>query len=97
LACTARVIVNDQTPALTCTLNNISAGGACIRFAVTVGLPREFVLEILSLSLRVDVRLAWGGGNRYGVMFVWPQHRNCGYARARPGLGLADAPFVRSA
>jgi hypothetical protein len=70
LACTARVIVNDQMSDLTCTVDNLSAGGACITFAIAVALPREFVLEIPSLSLRVGVHLAWSVGNRHGVMFV---------------------------
>ncbi|QRM33305.1 PilZ domain-containing protein (plasmid) [Microvirga sp. VF16] len=96
LACHARVIVNDRMSDLTCTVDNLSAGGACIRFAGTVALPREFVLEIRSLSVRADVRLAWSGGTRHGVKFLWPQHRRCGSARAKPNIALADGPLARS-
>jgi hypothetical protein len=86
LPCNASVIVNDQMPDLTCTVDNISAGGACIRLAAAVDLPREFVLEIPSLSLRVGVHLAWSVGNRHGVMFVWPQHMSRGTAGASPSV-----------
>jgi hypothetical protein len=82
LACPARLIFKDQSLALNCAVENISAGGACLGFAATVDLPREFALEIVSLSLRVRTRLVWSAGKRHGVMFVWPQRRVCGTAGA---------------
>ena len=69
----ARAVFNDQSPALDCTVQNVSASGAKIAFAAAVELPREFVLDVPSLDLRVKVRVVWSQAECHGITFVWPQ------------------------
>ncbi len=68
-----RVAFNDQSPALECTVQNMSPRGAQIAFATAFELPREFELVIPSLDLRIDARAVWSRAERHGVTFVWPQ------------------------
>jgi hypothetical protein len=81
----ARVFLKNASPALTCIVEDMSVGGARLKFADTFDLPREFVLEIPSLTLRVDARLAWSRGEHRGVRFIWPQHMKYGAAGPRTG------------
>ncbi|WP_084731235.1 PilZ domain-containing protein [Microvirga vignae] len=77
----AEIVLPNQSPTLTCNVEDISAGGVRIRFATAVALPPEFVLEIPSLTLRVDAHVVWSRGEHYGVRFLWPQqmsHRAAG-------------------
>ncbi|PVE23976.1 hypothetical protein DC522_12765 [Microvirga sp. KLBC 81] len=77
----AEIVLPNQSPTLPCTVEDISAGGVRIRFATAVALPPEFVLEIPSLTLRVDAHVVWSRGEHYGVRFLWPQqmsHRAAG-------------------
>jgi hypothetical protein len=46
-------VFGDQSPALECTVQDISASGAKIGFAAADELPLEFVLEVPALDLRV--------------------------------------------
>ncbi|MET0532323.1 MAG: PilZ domain-containing protein [Microvirga sp.] len=81
----ARVVLKNTSPALTCFVEEMSVGGARLRFADALDLPQEFVLEIPSLTLRVDARLAWSRGEHRGVRFIWPQQMKYGVAGPRTG------------
>ena len=70
----AHVRFNNQSPALSCTVQDMSHRGARIAFADVLGLPRTFELEIPSLDLRVEAQRVWSQAECHGVMFVWPQH-----------------------
>jgi hypothetical protein len=72
----ANALFVDPSPVAACTVVDISAGGARIRFATPVTLPPSFVLEIPDLTLRVDAQLIWSCGESHGVRFVWPQRRH---------------------
>ncbi|WP_404295457.1 PilZ domain-containing protein (plasmid) [Microvirga sp. RSM25] len=80
----ANIVLPNQSPSVTCTVENISAGGVRIRLPTAVALPREFVLEIPSLNLRVDARVAWSRGEHHGVKFLWRQHKSSREAGASP-------------
>ena len=69
----ARAVFNDQSPALPCTVQNLSASGAQLTFAAAVALPPSFVLEIPSLDLQVEARVVWSRAEQHGVTLVWPQ------------------------
>ncbi|QRM35838.1 PilZ domain-containing protein [Microvirga sp. VF16] len=69
----ARVVFDDQSPALPCIVQNMSASGAQLAFATVFELPREFELEIPSLDLRVEARVVWSRDEQHGVTLVWPQ------------------------
>ena len=86
LAINGRAVLNDESSALRCTIQDMSAGGACIRFSTAVSLPPEFMLEIPSYTLRVGARVVWSRGEYHGVQIVWPQHTLFGALGARPGL-----------
>lgn len=87
LAINAEVIPNDGTPALKCTVQDMSAGGACIRFPTAVALPPEFVLEIPSFTLRIGARVVWSRGECHGVQIEWPQYRRFGFVGTGPRAG----------
>lgn len=70
----AWVRVNDQVSPISCTVENVSAGGARLALVPAVELPREFELEIPTLDLRVEVSQVWSQGEHHGVLFMWPQH-----------------------
>lgn len=71
----AQVLQGIGSPGLTCTVRDISAGGAGLAFAEPTVLPEGFVLAIPDLELMVAAHLRWSRGERHGVAFVWPQHQ----------------------
>ena len=77
-AIAGQVIVNGHSQALACTLQNLSSGGAQLAFATAVDLLTEFELEVASLDLRVEAKVVWSREERYGVVFLWPQHKRLG-------------------
>lgn len=77
----------DQSAALECTVQDISASGANIAFAASDKLPLEFVLEVLALDLRVKARLVRSQGKCHRVEFHWAQKQGgCEDAGARFGF-----------
>jgi hypothetical protein len=74
----AKVHAGGGSSALTCTVQNVSAGGAQLTFPEVQELPPSFVLEVPSLNLEVDAQVIWSRGHEYGVTFVWPQHKERG-------------------
>jgi hypothetical protein len=77
-AYSARVVLTGHPLAQECFIEDMSSGGARIRFATAVALPPEFVLEVSSLFLRVDAHVVWSQGEHHGVRLVWSQHRHYG-------------------
>ena len=59
----------DQSPALKCTVQDISARGVKIAFAAADEVPLEFVLEVLAVDLRVKALLVWRQGKCLGGEF----------------------------
>ena len=74
----AQIWLSDQSPAISCKVQNLSSGGAQLTFASIVELPPEFFLEVATLDLRVKARVVWSLGEQHGIMFVWPQHKERG-------------------
>jgi hypothetical protein len=68
-----RVVFDDQSPALGCTVQNMSPRGGEIVFTTAFELPPEFELVIPSLDLRVEARAVWSRAEHHGVTFLWPQ------------------------
>ncbi len=69
---TGRVVFNNRSSVLDCTVRDLSETGARISFAVSE-LPPEFELEIPNKGQRVQARLMWSRGATHGVMFVQDQ------------------------
>src|SRR6478609_8266252 len=66
---TGRIIFNNRTSVIDCTVRDISDTGARIIFAQLVLVPAEFDLDIPKRGPAVHVHLMWSKGNEHGVMF----------------------------
>jgi PilZ domain len=65
----ARIVFNNRSSALDCTVRNLSDSGAGISFAGVSPISTEFELEIPNRSFQVHNRLVWNRGANHGVMF----------------------------
>ena len=77
----AKAILDGGSAVLSCTVQNLSAGGAQLIISDKAKLPATFLLEASTLSLQVEARLIWSQEDQHGVTFVWPQHKEHGSAR----------------
>jgi hypothetical protein len=66
----ARIVFNDGSSVIDCTVRNSSAGGASLDVASLAGLPNEFDLVIGSETQPRHCRVAWKRTNRIGVQYV---------------------------
>ncbi len=65
-----RILFNNRSSVLSCTVRDLSETGARIYFADVSALPPEFELEIPSRGLRVRSWLAWSRGANHGAQFL---------------------------
>lgn len=65
-----RILFNNRSSVLNCTVRDLSGTGARIYFADVSALPPEFELEIPSRGLRVRSRVAWSQGANHGAQFL---------------------------
>jgi len=64
-----KVIFNDSSSLLDCTILDLSDGGAKLEFSSRQVLPRTFILQLSSGSVtRCEVR--WAKDNFFGVRFL---------------------------
>jgi hypothetical protein len=63
----AKIIVDQKTPVIDCSIVDYSAGGACLELAGEIPLPPRF--ELLHGRTRKRCRLVWRAGRRIGVTF----------------------------
>ncbi len=66
---TGRIIFNNRSSVIDCTVRDISDTGARIIFAHLVQVPAEFDLDIPKRGSPVHVHLKWSKGNEHGVVF----------------------------
>lgn len=64
---TAKIIIDQKTPAVDCTIIDYSAGGACLQLTSKIELPSRF--ELLHGLSRKRCRMVWKNGLRVGVAF----------------------------
>jgi hypothetical protein len=62
--------VYEGAPGIPCTLENISDGGAGLRFATNILLPPVFTLSVPAEKVDRRCEVMWRDGNRVGVSFV---------------------------
>jgi len=62
--------VYDGAPGVACTLENISEGGAGLRFKTNILLPPVFNLSVPAEQVDRRCEVMWRDGNRVGVSFV---------------------------
>jgi hypothetical protein len=65
----AKIIVPRRSPVISCTVQNITSGGACLKLANTFGLPETFDLTFEHGRTRRACRVVWRTTDRLGVMF----------------------------
>lgn len=68
----AGIIEFNRAGGISCTLRNISDGGACLEIASPVGIPEDFDLHIASDRRTVQCHRVWIGNGRMGVSFRQP-------------------------
>lgn len=70
----ARIVFNNRSSVLDCTVRNLSETGAGIAFDGIYPIPPEFELVIPNRGLQAQGRLIWSRGAHHGVMF-WQKAR----------------------
>ncbi len=69
-----RVLLNNRSSVLDCTVRDLSDTGAQLTFADFSLLPLDFELEIPSRDLRIQARVMWSRGTNHGVRFIREQN-----------------------
>jgi hypothetical protein len=64
-----RIVLPNGSSTISCTIRNLSAGGACLELASQVGIPDAFDLITGESNVRRPCRVAWRKANRMGVQF----------------------------
>lgn len=67
-----KVLFQDHTSLLDCTIRDLSEGGARLIIDHAITLPAEFRLVNVSDGETRDVRVAWRRGDQVGVGFLSP-------------------------
>jgi hypothetical protein len=65
----AKIIVPRRSPVISCTVQNITGGGACLKLANTFGVPETFDLTFEHGRTRRPCRVVWRTSDKLGVMF----------------------------
>ncbi len=68
----AGVIEFNRAGGISCTVRNISDGGACLEIASALGIPEQFDLHIASDRRTVACQRIWMSDRRLGVAFREP-------------------------
>ncbi len=65
-----RIIFNNRSSVITCTVRDISDTGARICFGHVILIPEQFEIEIPKKGLSVSARVIWSRGREHGVKFI---------------------------
>lgn len=66
----ARIMFNNNSSSIDCTVKNISSSGAKIEISSVLSVPSEFDLEVPQKGRTYRARLMWRDANFVGVQFV---------------------------
>lgn len=66
----ARIVFNNLSSTMDCTVRNISERGALLTMPSTIGAPGEFTLHLLERRMKYPSRAIWRGWNRLGLEFI---------------------------
>jgi hypothetical protein len=61
------IVVDPKKPVITCSVVDLSAGGACLEVSVHAALPKRFVF--VHGGTKKKCNLVWQSGRRLGVSF----------------------------
>lgn len=65
----AKIIVPSRSSVISCTVQNIHSGGACLMLANTFGVPETFDLTFEHGRTRRSCRVVWRTDDKLGVKF----------------------------
>ena len=65
----AKIIVPRRSPVISCTVQNITSAGACLKLANTFGVPDSFDLTFEHGRTRRACRVVWRTDDQLGVRF----------------------------
>jgi hypothetical protein len=65
----AKIIVPRRSPVISCTVQNITGAGACLKLANTFGVPETFDLTFEHGRTRRSCRVIWRTNDKLGVKF----------------------------
>lgn len=65
----ATILLPNRMSTFECTVRNLSATGACLELASTLGIPQRFTLRMKDGSADHEVMVAWRTDRRLGVQF----------------------------
>jgi hypothetical protein len=65
----AKIMLDHRSPLVSCTLLDLTSGGACLSLASTYRLPDRFELTFEQGRMRRPCRVVWRTANRLGVAF----------------------------
>jgi hypothetical protein len=65
----AKIIVPRRSPVISCTVQNITGAGACLKLANTFGVPETFDLTFEHGRTRRSCRVVWRTADKLGVKF----------------------------
>jgi hypothetical protein len=66
----AKIIVPRRSSIISCTVQNLTSTGACLKLANTYGLPENFELTFELGRTRRTCRVVWRTDDQVGVAFV---------------------------
>jgi hypothetical protein len=64
-----QIIFNHRSSVISCTVRNLSDGGACLELGSSVGIPESFDLIVDADGLSRSCDVAWRSEHRIGVAF----------------------------
>ena len=64
-----RIVFNHHFSVISCTVRNLSDGGACLQVATSIGIPDRFDLTIEPDGQQRACDVAWRTEDRIGVAF----------------------------
>lgn len=76
-----KIVLNNKSSVINCTVRNLSREGACLQVENTMGVPSHFDLQVAGEASSRACQLVWQTGDRVGVLFTER-------ARARPPQGV---------
>jgi hypothetical protein len=62
-----KIVFNQKSSVLDCTIRNLSRSGACLQVADPKGVPQSFDLLVEGVSRTCQI--SWRSGTRIGVIF----------------------------
>jgi len=64
-----QIIFNHRSSVISCTVRNLSDGGACLEIGSSIGIPESFDLIVDADGLSRSCDVAWRSEHRIGVAF----------------------------